>query len=332
MDKGKISDLIALAVIVLLGLFTAYVTFGILQSQASTAVKNYSLSGAVAGALISMSMFFSVYRGFRKSSGEVEKLRDRIQELSQKVIRGAPCPRAFEIEVDERQRIVLAKPQKWEPRGGTIFDFELSKEKLQEKDIFPARFTVTYVPITPDLGSMDEFYDRMHKSLDSPTIGSWTSEYINIGGEPNPIGSLKVIAQVYVKATVVKNAVTGKLETSKEQLSKEDFEALKTAETKGDQGAPPSSPQTAETKGDQGGPPSSPHKENTESTQPTQAGPSSSALIERVDYLRVWQMYVACWHEDLNKVFVFEFWDDEQDFTKSSAMFNQILDSVRFLT
>src|SRR4051812_26090290 len=129
MDKRKIGDLFAVCVCVIFALITAYLTFGILQSQATTQNTVYSLGGAIAGALVSFSIFFVAYRQLITSSGEEEKLRDRIQELQQKLIRGAPRPKSFEIEVDERLRLVLARPGNWEPKGGTIFDFEQRQDK-----------------------------------------------------------------------------------------------------------------------------------------------------------------------------------------------------------
>jgi hypothetical protein len=318
MDKGKIGDLIALVIIVLLGLGTAYVTFGILQSQASTEVRQYSLGGAIAGALVAMSMSFSAYTQFRRSSGELEKLRDRLQELQQKVLRGAPCPRGFEIEVDERQRIVLAKPARWEPRGGMIFDFELPKEKLRTGDLFPARLQVSYGPITLENQTADDFYEKTRRTfLDSPLVGSWTSEFINVGGEPNSIKSLKIIFQMYGKIISVENPLTGKDETQTYWITREEFEnALKPADAPSQDRAPQDLPPQNQ-------------------IQPAQstATPATSvgAVSERVAYKKIWQMQVACLHEDLKKIFILNFYDDENDFTQSSALFNQVLDSVRFL-
>ena len=41
---------------------------------------------------------------------------------------------------------------------------------------------------------------------------------------------------------------------------------------------------------------------------------------------------IICNHADLNKVIYFEFWDKPGTFVESSAKFNQIMNSVRFLT
>jgi hypothetical protein len=41
---------------------------------------------------------------------------------------------------------------------------------------------------------------------------------------------------------------------------------------------------------------------------------------------------IICYQADLKKVFYFEFWDNPGTFVESSAKFNQIMNSVRFLT
>lgn len=47
---------------------------------------------------------------------------------------------------------------------------------------------------------------------------------------------------------------------------------------------------------------------------------------------RVLRVTIVCYHADLNKVIYFEFWDKPGTFVESSAKFNQMMDSVRFLT
>ena len=127
-------DVVVWTLIAVFGLVTAYVTFGILSSQASTEVQGYSVEGALAGFVVSAGVLTSIYLQVRKSSNEVEALHRRILELQNKLLRGAPRPLAFETEVSERQRIVLARPEKWRPSGGIIFDYQLPLEALKEED------------------------------------------------------------------------------------------------------------------------------------------------------------------------------------------------------
>ncbi|MDP8973555.1 MAG: hypothetical protein M3N45_10400 [Actinomycetota bacterium] len=111
MRKDKIIDLVAVVTIALVGLLTAYVCFGLLQSEASGEFQQYSVGGAIAGALASVSLLSTTYLQIRKSGSEIQKLRETNQELQQKIIRGAPRPPGFDTEVSERQRIVLAGPK-----------------------------------------------------------------------------------------------------------------------------------------------------------------------------------------------------------------------------
>lgn len=52
---------------------------------------------------------------------------------------------------------------------------------------------------------------------------------------------------------------------------------------------------------------------------------------ERVLFQEVVRMRVVSYHEQLEKVYYFEFWDDVENFKDSSAVFNRVLASTRFL-
>jgi hypothetical protein len=81
-------DVVVWTLIAVFGLVTAYVTFGILSSQASTEVQGYSVEGALAGFVVSAGVLTSIYLQVRKSSNEVEALHRRILVL----VSGAKCP------------------------------------------------------------------------------------------------------------------------------------------------------------------------------------------------------------------------------------------------
>lgn len=187
----KTFDLIAVVVIAAVGLFIAYVTFGILDSQADAKIKSYSVSGAIAGALISISLLASVYMQLRKSSIEVHELRSRNKQLESKVIRGAPKPKDFEIEVAEPQHLVLARPRTWEPKGGVIFNFEKPESDMKEGDIFPAQFTVSFTPTDdpPNRSKYAQIIDNFR--IDREYTRSFTSEMIYLGDEPIQWKALK---------------------------------------------------------------------------------------------------------------------------------------------
>jgi hypothetical protein len=315
MERRKLFDLIAVIVIAILGLATAWFTFGVLKSQATAEVQKYSLGGAIAGALVTMSLLFSAYKQISKSSGEaeVEKLRDKVQELQRKVIRGAPCPLGFETEADERQSIVLARPEKWEAGGGAIFSFALPYSKLQENDVFPASFSVYYVPTSNESESAEKCYANTIMNFKNPFIvGSYTCEYLDVGGEAGGIKSLKVIAQLYAKIQITKDLLSGpaKGRFSWITVTRQEFESAHNAPAYQPQPQAASAP-----------------KEEKDAPPPATAEPEI-----RFEYRKVWQMQVVCYHTSLRKIFFFNFLDDEKDFTESSALFNQTLNSVRFLT
>ncbi|SNR24840.1 hypothetical protein [Blastococcus mobilis] len=55
-------------------------------------------------------------------------------------------------------------------------------------------------------------------------------------------------------------------------------------------------------------------------------------LSESEEVLPVAEMWVCCYHRGLRKVFFFEFADNSTDYRNSSAVFNSVLQSVRFLS
>jgi hypothetical protein len=58
---------------------------------------------------------------------------------------------------------------------------------------------------------------------------------------------------------------------------------------------------------------------------------SLSGAPERVVIQEVARMRVVCYHEALERVYYFDFWDDVADFRDSSGVFNRVLASTRFL-
>ena len=146
-NSERFFDAVVWFFIAAVGLVAAYVCFGILNSEVSGRFQEYSVGGAIAGAVVSWAVLTSVYLQLRGSSNELQELRNRSNELQSKLIRGAPRPQGFETEVDERQRIVLARPKDWQPKGGTMFDLQLPDETMKSGDTFPAAFRCFFVPI-----------------------------------------------------------------------------------------------------------------------------------------------------------------------------------------
>ena len=226
MKAEKILDLVVWLFIAAFGLVAAYVCFGILKSESSGRFQQYSLGGAIAGAIISWGVLTSVYLQLRGSSNELEKLQNRTQELQNKLIRGAPRPLGFDTEVDERQRIVLARPTAWQPKGGTIFELEAPEATGKSEDTFPATFRCFFVPIengkTP---ARDEFYDESLKEITSIPryMESYTHEIVQIGGELAGVESLKLIIHQFTRVLIKRSRKPERVERAWSIITKEEF-------------------------------------------------------------------------------------------------------------
>lgn len=324
MPKEKALDLIAVIVIAIMGLFIAYVTFGILDSQAAAEIKKYSVSGAIAGALISITVLASVYKQFRTSSAEFRRLQALNFELQRKVIKGAPVPKDFIPEVAERHLIVLARPESWEHGDGKIFDYQLPIAETAKDDIFPARFWVSFIPITDTSLDDDKYYSRyltefIDKKL-SWMIPSHTSEYIYLGGQPDPIRALKVMSQEFVTVSKEDDPVSGKTEYQWRNISQDEYEELVQASSDRDAQSTTGTDATSQDSKGSGG----------NSAAGSKAQPDDSGEPEERP-VKLWRTHVVCFCKSTRRVYFFNFLDDDADFFKSSAVFNQILDSVRFL-
>jgi hypothetical protein len=70
-------------------------------------------------------------------------------------------------------------------------------------------------------------------------------------------------------------------------------------------------------------------KDGTEA--PAAASPATPPKPVEYD-IPVYHMHVVCYHHELKKLFFSDFVADEPNFANSSAKFNQILYSARFLT
>ncbi len=218
-----------ITIIIILGVLAAgigYIFFGILHSEASGLSLGMSLSGGIAGFVVVFALLASTYRQFQSSSRyvqdlkrqieeqkeeltrahELQQLREENKELQHKVIRGAPCPEGFLIEVSERQRIVLARPENWAPQGGMIFNMELPT-KSPSKDVFAPTFQCYHLPVAAVTSggkrSSSTIVDNEIKAVsDSVEMGfteSFTHETMTIGGEPHPVKCIKIIANQYAK-------------------------------------------------------------------------------------------------------------------------------------
>ena len=338
MDRGKLTDLIAVVVIAIVGLLSAYITFGVLQSQADAKIQGYSVGGAIAGALVTMSVLASVYGQFRKSSTETEELRSRNEELQQKLIRGAPRPPGFDTQVDERQRIVLALPRNWQPRGGVVFDFEVDPNELPQDDLVPPRFWLQYSMVAKDADPPDIFYNKYLASVtEADSVESHTSEFLHIGGEGGSgIKSLKIIAHEFARALKWSDPLTGKVSYSWDTISRKEYEAqvAKRRRNEDDKKAVSMGNEKAASGDKEKG--TSPDEEKQEAVsdaEPIHDNPRLSGATRVLEGpVMLSRMRVICYHTALQRIYQFDFIDDDKDFPASSILFNQLLASVRFLT
>jgi hypothetical protein len=78
-------------------------------------------------------------------------------------------------------------------------------------------------------------------------------------------------------------------------------------------------PQTSSVAADQ----ERPYQEQIHPKHPTVRSPQVAKITH---------VSVICFHQDLETIFYFDFWNDEKDFAESSTVFNQILASTRLLT
>lgn len=448
MRSDKFFDAGAFLLIVGLGLATAWICFGVLNSQANGRFEGYSLGGAIVGAIVSWGFLTTIYLKVQKSTNELEDLRKKSaneiedlrkksnndledlrkqnKTLEDKLIRGAPCPRGFDIEVDERQRIVLARPQEWEPKGGIIFQLE-SPEQSQDK--FAAAFQCSFLPIDRARKLKQPAQDYYHSQLEyleglvkNGYVESYSKEFARLGGEADSAESLKVIAHQFARVWEEKEPGNPRGHRSWSYIRSTEFfgwinaaepwhltaghpraitlkgtgfhrgakctvntqsrttnflgpgavEVILEPEDVASPGnlrlavvnpeangrasnpvwltvfeAPHDQPVASEAPNIEGAKqvsremalPEKP-KEAPAAAEPESRGrksanpaetPHAEEPTEKEAFLEIMRMTVICYHEALEKIFFFEFWDDSKDFLKSSDDFNRILASARFL-
>ena len=365
---NKIFNAAFIVLIVIVGLIAAYILFAVLDSKASGDYQGYSVTGAAAGFVVVELLLFSTYQQLRKS--DEEDLQEQINQLQQKLIRGAPRPVNFETEVAERERIVLARPQGWKPGAGIIFDFQPPREESHSDYDLSPEFRCSYASISESIGPTKakilwwqnrsarsktsdyrkQFYEnyqqeRLEKGKENSFYESYSCEYDYIGGEPEPVESLRVITHEYAEvaprepdpATKVKQPPRWR------NITKERYEHLPKLETEAPDSvldsilarSPLKKKESSGTVATELEEPSNlAADEEREDVIPRSlidstnvapnSRPTSGALVMHA--------LVICYHEQLGRVYYFELWATPSDFIQSSAKFNQILNSVRFLS
>ena len=328
-SRDKVTNTTIIVVIVTIGLAAAYVLFGVLSSGASGEFQGYSVTGAIAGFVVVETLLFAAYQQLRKS--DEADLQKRIEELQQKLIRGAPRPQGFETEVSERERIVLARPQGWLPKGGIIFNFRAPLTDEQKGLTFsvrqrkiPAEFQCSYERIPEEYFKQhakndvaEEFYrnfmQRVEDSRQDPDgyIQALYSERVLLGDPIQPTKSLKIVSKEYGR--IVIDSMNTRLLSRDDAFQWESTSSSEFTELSSNNGQEESS---AFVDGQQEG--DEQYKKDEE--------PNATVLP-----VEVMHASISCFHTGLKTIYYFDFWDDPVDFAQSSEKFNQILSSVRFL-
>ena len=365
--RNKAFDATVIVVLALAALAVAYVCFEVLDSQADGESYGFVLQGAIAAWVVSFTLFTSVYLQFRKSDDK--DLYERIEELQQKLIRGAPHPSGFETEVAERERIVLARPHEWKHGAGIVFYFQLPPDEGQDLYELTPEFRCTYAPISEDLGPTrlrfrnvlksrnnkataqdprTRFYKSYLQTLEKrkrqSVYESYSCEYVHVGEDSRPVPSLKVITHEYAAITARRpDPLTGSKRTPKwSKVTKEQYESLSKARNEKADVPAPSEAAGARARGGGGSGAAGVAADGSNGHTRTTAvedeivRPEVDTADPTTDLPprggRVLHVMIICYHADLKKVIYFEFWDKPDTFVESSAKFNQIMDSVRFLT
>lgn len=144
--RGRmIFALTAGVIVIVVSVLVSYVCFKILESSAEADLDEWKLGGAFAGFVFTASILTSIVFQFYKqmTSETLDSYREQIQELQTKLIKGAPCPEGFTVDIDERHNLVFARPETWTPKGGLLYQYV---EPLKKDDPFVANFNVTYWP------------------------------------------------------------------------------------------------------------------------------------------------------------------------------------------
>lgn len=129
-------------IIFIISIIIAFISFSILESSAEATLKNWKLGGAFAAFAFTASLLTSIIFQFYKqlTSDKIEAYQQQIQELQNKLIRGATCPTDYVIDLDEKHKIVFSRPSDWYPRGGVLYQYV----KKAPSNTFATNFNVVY--------------------------------------------------------------------------------------------------------------------------------------------------------------------------------------------
>ncbi len=245
----------------------AYVFFNILESSAEASLQNWKLGGAFAGFVFTASLLTSITFQFYKqmTTDQISKYRDQIQELQAKLVKGAPRPEGYTIEVDEKHKLVFSRPEEWLPKAGILYQFVESRPP----DLLPANFNVVY----QGKHDLSDIYKALKLDPDNVDVNKL---YDNIVGAN--IEFLKSAIPLYEDGTL-----------TKEFIVVDGIKSLKSTHS------------------------------------------YTCLSANGKDKMRMCQCAVCTYVPRLNALYQFTFSDNEEDYLKSSEVFNNVIQSIRFL-
>lgn len=253
--------------ILIVSIIIAYICFSILDSSAEATLKNWKLGGAFAAFVFTASMLTSIiFQVYKQLTGDkIEEYRQQIQELQNKLIRGATCPADYVIDLDEKHKIVFSRPNDWHPKGGILYQY-LKKDSL---NIFHANFNVLYM----DKNDLADLYANLN-------LGNFDHNKVDIEKLYNTYSEIEI--------NNIKDGLIAKdLNITKEYVSIDNIKSMKYIMTYTGQ---------LNNKG-----------------------------------MKLCQSVVVTYVPRLRALFSFTFSDSEQKYTKSSEVFNNVINSIRFL-
>ncbi len=296
--------LLAVVTIALVSLGVAVVTFGVLDSTGSSDNGITSIGGAIVGFALAFGGLSTLFRSLERANHDdrTRILEREVAELSQKLLRGAPRPPGYSVELLEHHRLVLARPTGFESKGGVILDIQEpdgvdEKRPTQVLDAIPARLFVNYIPgprsMTPD----DYYRDYVERTKDNHVFDVMGIERTIIGSDPGTCDALRVTTRRRARVTLRVDPISGRLNRSMDVLPRHEWDAVDVG------------PCTVEV--------------------PT--GDLTTTFKHQV-VVPYRQSVVVCFNTELERVFFVGFEDDETHFVDHVEAFHQCLRSLRFLT
>lgn len=272
MDERKMMTFALILGVIVLGMsiFVAFISFTILESSAEASLQNWKFGGAFAGFVFTASLLTSIILQFYKlmTADRIATYRDLIQELQTKLIKGAPCPQGYTIELDEKHKLVFTRPQNWLPLKGILYQY-LEKRTSDRSN---ANFNVTY----QSKDDLSNFYEQSNLGKFDPANVNVAKLY-DIVTELN-VDILKNVLPLYENDSL-----------SKEFILVDSIKSLKWILT------------------------------------------YTTLQSNGKDKIRMRHSAVYTYIPRLNALYAFTFCDSEEDFLKSSEVFNTVVRSIRFL-